>query len=244
MSFTFYEVGGKVRDEILGLDSKDVDYVAVPNQSLLDLYTEAEDMFMVLHHYLVSEKFEIFLETPSCFTIRARFPEGHCYQGVADFVMARKEVGYISGTRTPIVKPGTLYDDLERRDFTLNALAKDGDGNIIDYFKGLEDLKRGYLRTPLDCTVTFDDDPLRILRAIRFCITKGFWIGPAMDGVIQDYDYENKMGVVSTERIREELFKCFKHDTIKTLKTLHEYPALRNYIFRNNSLWLKPTMEL
>jgi poly(A) polymerase len=244
MSFTFYEVGGKVRDEILGLVSKDVDYVAVPNQSLLDLYTEAEDMFTVLHCYLVSEKFEIFLETPSCFTIRARFPEGHRYQGVADFVMARKEVGYISGTRTPIVKPGTLYDDLERRDFTLNALAKDGDGNIIDYFKGLEDLKRGYLRTPLDCTVTFDDDPLRILRAIRFCITKGFWIGPVMDGVIQDYDYENKMGVVSTERIREELFKCFKHDTIKTLKTLHEYPALRNYIFRNNSLWLKPTMEL
>jgi tRNA nucleotidyltransferase/poly(A) polymerase len=244
MSFTFYEVGGKVRDEILGLTSKDVDYVAVPTQSLLDLYTEAEDMFTVLHYYLVSEKFEIFLETPSCFTIRARFPEGHRYQGVADFVMARKEVGYISGTRTPIVKPGTLYDDLERRDFTLNALAKDGDGNIIDYFKGLEDLKRGYLRTPLPCTDTFDDDPLRILRAIRFCITKGFWIGPAMDGIMQDYDYESKMGVVSTERIREELFKCFKHDTIKTLKTLHEYPSLRNYIFKDNTLWLKPTMEL
>jgi len=244
MSFTFYEVGGKVRDEILGLTSKDVDYVAVPTQSLLDLYTGAEDMFTVLHYYLVSEKFEIFLETPSCFTIRARFPEGHRYQGVADFVMARKEVGYISGTRTPIVKPGTLYDDLERRDFTLNALAKDSDGNIIDYFKGLEDLKRGYLRTPLPCTDTFDDDPLRILRAIRFCITKGFWIGPAMDGIMQDYDYENKMGVVSTERIREELFKCFKHDTIKTLKTLHEYPALRNYIFKDNTLWLKPTMEL
>jgi tRNA nucleotidyltransferase/poly(A) polymerase len=243
MSFTFYEVGGKVRDEILGLVSKDVDYVAVPTQSLLDLYTEAEDMFTVLSYFLRSEKFEIFLETPSCFTIRARFPEGHRYQGVADFVMARKEIGYISGTRTPIVKPGTLYDDLERRDFTLNALAKDGDGNIIDYFKGLEDLKRGYLRTPLPCTDTFDDDPLRILRAIRFCITKGFWIGPAMDGIMQDYDYESKMGVVSTERIREELFKCFKHDTIKTLKTLHEYPALRNYIFRNNTLWLKPTIE-
>jgi tRNA nucleotidyltransferase/poly(A) polymerase len=200
-------------------------------------------MFTVLHYYLVSEKFEIFLETPSCFTIRARFPEGHRYQGVADFVMARKEVGYISGTRIPIVKPGTLYDDLERRDFTLNALAKDGDGNIIDYFNGIEDLKRGYLRTPLPCTDTFDDDPLRILRAIRFCITKGFWIGPAMDSIMQDYDYVGKMGVVSTERIREELFKCFKHDTVKTLKTLHEYPALRNYIFKDNTLWLKPTME-
>jgi poly(A) polymerase len=243
MGFKFYEVGGKVRDEFLGLESKDVDYVAVPNELLLEKYNEASDMFQVLGEHLRSEKFEIFLETPSCFTIRARFPEGHRYQGVADFVMARKEIGYLSGTRTPIIKPGTLYDDLERRDFTLNALAKDHDGTIIDYFNGIEDLKKGYLRTPLPCTITFDDDPLRILRAIRFCITKGFWIGPAMDSIIQDYDYVSKMGVVSTERIREELFKCFKHDTIKTLKTLHEYPSLRNYIFKNNILWLKPTME-
>ena len=243
MGFKFYEVGGKVRDEFLGLQSKDVDYVAVPNELLLEKYNEASDMFQVLGEHLRSEKFEIFLETPSCFTIRARFPEGHRYQGVADFVMARKEIGYLSGTRTPIIKPGTLYDDLERRDFTLNALAKDHDGTIIDYFNGIEDLKKGYLRTPLPCTITFDDDPLRILRAIRFCITKGFWIGPAMDSIIQDYDYVSKMGVVSTERIREELFKCFKHDTIKTLKTLHEYPSLRNYIFKNNILWLKPTME-
>lgn len=241
--FKFYEVGGKVRDEILGLESKDVDYVAVPSDELITKIESAQEMFDVLEEYLHNNKFNIFLITRDCFTIRAKFPEGHKYQGVADFVMARKEIGYIPGTRTPIVKPGTLYDDLERRDFTLNALAKDNEGNIIDFFNGLEDLKRGYLRTPLPCTVTFNDDPLRILRAIRFCITKGFWIGPAMDGAIQDYDYETKMGVVSTERIREELFKCFKHDTIKTLKTLHEYPALRNYIFKNNLLWLKPTME-
>jgi hypothetical protein len=64
-----------------------------------------------------------------------------------------------------------------------------------------------------------------------------------MDGVIQGYDYETKMGVVSIERIREELFKCFKHDTVETLRVLHEYPALRNYIFKNNVLWLKPTLE-
>lgn len=244
MSFTFYEVGGKVRDELLGLESKDVDYVAVPNGSLLNEYSEASDMFQVLNKHLRSDKFEIFLETPSCFTIRARFPKGHRYQGVADFVMARKEIGYISGTRTPIVKPGTLYDDLERRDFTLNAIAKDHDGLIIDFFNGIEDLKNKRLRTPLPCVITFNDDPLRILRAIRFCITKGFWIDPPMDAVMQDYDYENKMRVVSTERIKEELYKCFKHDTIKTLKILHAYPVLRNYIFKNNTLWLKPTMEL
>jgi tRNA nucleotidyltransferase/poly(A) polymerase len=244
MDFKFYEVGGKVRDEILGLQSKDIDYVAVPDDSLIRDISSAHTMFGILEGYLRTEGFEVFLVTPDCFTIRAKFPQGHRHQGVADFVMARKEIGYISGTRQPNVVAGTLYDDLERRDFTLNALAKDEDGNIIDYFNGMEDLKRGYLRTPLDCKITFNDDPLRILRAIRFCITKGFWIGPHMDGVIQDYDYENKMGVVSIERIREELYKCFKHDTIKTLQTLHEYPALRNYIFKDNTLWLKPTLEL
>ena len=110
-------------------------------------------------------------------------------------------------------------------------------------FGGKEHLRRGLLKTPLDCKVTFDDDPLRIIRAIRFCITKGFWMSTYMDGIIQDYDYKNKMSVVSIERIREELLKCFKHDTLKTLRTLHEFPALRNYIFESNILWLKPTFE-
>lgn len=241
--FKFYEVGGKVRDEILGLESKDVDYTVVPSNSLLEQYTEAEDMFGILVTYLRETKFEIFLITPDCFTIRAMFPKDHKYSGVADFVMARKEVGYTPGTRTPIVKPGTLYDDLERRDATLNALAKDEDGTIIDYFNGLTHLKYGILRTPLDPIKTFDDDPLRIIRFIRFSITKGFTIPDDIWKVMRGYDYENKMGVVSTERIREELLKCFKFDTLKTLRTLTEYPGLMNYIFKNNLLWLKPTME-
>ena len=190
---------------------------------------------------IIKENGEIFLSTPSCYTIRYK---DKLTKEIKDVVMARKEIGYVTGTRQPIVKPGSLFDDLERRDFTLNALAKDSDGKIIDYFNGLEDLKSGYLRTPLDCNVTFEDDPLRILRAIRFCITKGFWIGPQMERIIQDYDYENKMGKVSTERIREEMFKCFKHNTIKTLVTIQKYPSLRNYIFKDNYLWLKPTTEL
>lgn len=241
--FKFYEVGGKIRDEILGLKSKDVDYVAVPNEMLLRDYTEASDMFRVLSDYLTAEKFEIFLETPGCFTIRAKFPEGHKYSGVADFVMARKEIGYLPGTRTPIVRPGTLYDDLERRDFTLNAMAKGDDGKIIDFFNGLEDLKEGVLRTPLDIKVTFDDDPLRILRAIRFAITKGFKIPHEMWSEIYFYEYDPKMDVVSTERIKDELFKCFKHDTLKTLDFLNDYSKLKDYIFKGDTLWLKPTME-
>lgn len=142
--FKFYEVGGKIRDELLGLTNKDVDYVAVPTEAVYSKIHPCEAqlsparlMFKALKNYLEEQKFEIFLVTPECYTIRAKFPEGYKYQGVADFVMARKEVGYVPGTRTPIVEPGNLYDDLSRRDFTINAMAKDPDtGEIIDYFGG------------------------------------------------------------------------------------------------------------
>ena len=235
-----FKVGGCVRDRLLEVDSKDIDFTFV----LDNLDRTVEEGFDVMTKWLEHKEFTIFLSTPECFTIRAKFPKDHQYEGlVADFVLARKEVGYVEGTRRPILELGTLEDDLIRRDFTLNAMAEDENGNLIDLFGGQEHLRRGLLKTPLDCKVTFDDDPLRIIRAIRFCITKGFWMGPYMDGIIQDYDYKNKMSVVSIERIREELLKCFKHDTLKTLKTLHEYPALRNYIFESNILWLKPTFE-
>ena len=240
--FKFYEVGGKIRDEILGLQSKDVDYVAVPSDTLLEKYKSAHEMYVVLETFLLNEKFEIFLSTPDCFTIRAKFPKDHKYQGVADFVMARKEIGYVEGTRTPIVVPGTLKDDLERRDFTVNAMAKGEDGKIIDLFDGMNDLKRMVLITPLPPEQTFNDDPLRVLRAVRFAITKGFSL-KFLDYYINNYDYENKMGVVSSERIREELFKCFKHDTMGTLDMLNDYPTLKRYIFENKLMWLKPTME-
>jgi tRNA nucleotidyltransferase/poly(A) polymerase len=235
-----FKVGGCVRDRLLELESKDIDFTFV----LDNLNRTVEEGFQLMTDWLNHYGFTIFLSTPECFTIRAKFPKDHQYEGlVADFVLARKEVGYVEGTRRPILELGTLEDDLIRRDFTLNAMAEDENGNLIDLFGGQEHLRRGLLKTPLDCKVTFDDDPLRIIRAIRFCITKGFWMGPYMDGIIQDYDYKNKMSVVSIERIREELLKCFKHDTLKTLKTLHEYPALRNYIFESNILWLKPTFE-
>jgi tRNA nucleotidyltransferase/poly(A) polymerase len=232
-----YLVGGAVRDEILGLSNKDLDYVFVFED--LDENQTAEECFNEMYQN-IQERGEIFLSTPSCYTIRYKDRET---KEVKDVVMARKEIGYIPGTRTPIVKPGTLYDDLERRDATLNALAKDEDGTIIDYFNGLTHLKYGILRTPLDPIKTFDDDPLRVIRFIRFSITKGFMIPDDIQSVIASYDYESKMGVVSTERIREELLKCFKYDTLKTLEMLDNIPRLKRYIFKNNLLWLKPTME-
>ena len=234
-----FKVGGCVRDRLLGVDTNDIDFTFV----LDNLDRTVEEGFDIMTKWLEHKEFEIFLSTPECFTIRAKFPKEHKYAGmVADFVMARKEVGYVEGTRRPILELGTLEDDLIRRDFTVNAMAEDEDGNLIDLFNGQMDLERMILITPLAPKVTFEDDPLRIIRAIRFSITKGFRLS-YLDYFIYNFDYEGKMGVVSIERIREELLKCFKHDTLKTLEILNQNPKLRDYIFKNNILWLKPTFE-
>lgn len=244
--FKLYEVGGCVRDEILGLVSKDIDYVAVPNDKLLKNVRDVKTMFEILKSCLKKEGFEIFIEHPSCFTIRARFPKDHInHKLVADFVMARKEIGYIEGTRTPIIVPGTLFDDLQRRDFTINALAKDENGDIIDLFEGRKHIEEKVLVTPLDVNITFNDDPLRLLRAIRFSITKGFKLRQDIHSIIHCFDYSNKMKVVSKERIREELLKCFEHDSLLTIKLLNEYKYLSAFIFNkiDGELYLKPTIK-
>lgn len=242
MDYKLFEVGGRIRDHFLGLKSKDIDYsVVIENRD----YYPIEDVFWSFSDQLKSEGYEVFLETESCFTIRAKFPEDHIHSGIADFVLARKELGYIKGTRQPEVVLGTLEDDLRRRDFTVNAMAKDIDGNIIDLFGGQKDLQNKILRTPEDTAVSFNDDPLRILRAIRFAITKDLDFSDEMWRAIDAFNAE-KMSVVSTERIREELYKCFKFDTLKTFEYLRIL-CLSNYelykSFFKGGLWLEPTTK-
>jgi tRNA nucleotidyltransferase/poly(A) polymerase len=183
------------------------------------------------------------------FTIRAKFPKGDINEGlIADFVLARKEVGYKPGTRQPILELGTLEDDLIRRDFTLNAMAIDENGNLIDLFDGLKDLKKGLLRTPLPAAQTMMDDPLRFLRALRFSITKGFDIDRDILKAMQQPEIKEKLvQTVSAERIREEVFKMMKHDTTKTIRMLMHIdddfiPGFISMVF-GRGLWLKPTFE-
>jgi poly(A) polymerase len=161
--------------------------------------------------------------------------------------MARKEIGYTEGTRRPILELGTLEDDLVRRDFTINAMAEDIDGNLIDLFDGKWALEQGLLITPKDARITMLDDPLRLLRAFRFSITKGFTITPRIwETCLMDSVIDKLEQVVSGERIREEVFKMFKHDTIKTLKLIEEInhmnPRIIEIIF-GKEMWLKPTFE-
>ena len=240
-----FKVGGAVRDSILGIDSKDIDFTFV----LDNLDRTVEEGFDIMTQWLEHKEFTIFLSTPEMFTIRAKFPKGDPNEGlVADFVLARKEVGYKEGTRQPILELGTLEDDLVRRDFTLNALAISQDGNLIDLFGGQEDLVKGILITPLRADKTMMDDPLRFLRALRFSITKGFDIHHSIFMAMQQPDILEKLEkVVSAERIREEVFKMMKHDTVASLDLFREVettlPGFTKLVF-SRGLWLKPTFEL
>ena len=240
-----FEVGGCVRDFVLGVDSKDIDFTVV----LDDTNQTVDEGWDQMVSFLKEEGFQTFLETKDCFTVRAKFPIGHIHEGlVADFVMARKEVGYVLGTRKPILELGTLYDDLIRRDFTLNALARDMDGNIIDHFSGLEHLKKGLLVTPLNPMKTMMDDPLRILRALRFSVTRGFEVSTDIMEAMKQPDILDKLKTtVSQERIREEVTKMMKYDTLLTMKLLVDIDrefikGFLDVVFRDN-MWLKPTTE-
>ncbi len=235
-----FEVGGCVRDELLGLESKDIDFTVVLDDTSLSVDEGWDKMLK----WLRSEGFDLFLETKDCFTVRGKFPKGHKNEGlVGDFVMSRKEVGVIPGTRKPILELGTLEDDLMRRDFTVNSLCKDEDGKIIDLFEGVYDLRTKVLRTPLDPMITLLDDPLRMLRGLRFSITKGFIIDSKLwDSMLDPRVLDKLKEVVSHERMREEITKMMKHDTIKSLKLLNKIPGLMEVIF-SNGMWLMPTTK-
>lgn len=239
-----FKVGGCVRDKLLGLESKDIDFTFVceNSQTVDEGWSEMKD-------WMTSRGFEIFLETPDCFTIRAKFPKDHKFSGlVADFVMARKETGYMEGTRRPILELGTLMDDLIRRDFTVNAIAEDENGALIDPFGGVKDLSDGILKTPTDPKITMMDDPLRILRALRFSLTKDLEVDMGIMDAMKQPEILSKLAqTVSQERIREEVLKMMKHDTITTMKLLVDVdreliPGLLELIFKTN-MWLKPTTE-
>ena len=127
-------------------------------------------------------------------------------------------------------------------------MAEVEDGNLIDLFDGLKDLKDGMVRTPLNPEITMMDDPLRILRALRFSITKEFTIGLKIwDAMAQPDILEKLKTTVSIERMREEIFKMMKHDTPKSLRLLHIVeesfiPGFLDLVF-SKGMWLKPTNE-
>lgn len=215
-----YLVGGAVRDKLMGLDPKDLDYVVVLDK-INNLTIDQGYKLMKMH--LEEQGFKIHFEKEEMLTIKARFPVGHKFKGDADFVLARKEIGYTPNSRKPIVEIGCLEDDLLRRDFTVNAMAEDEEGDIYDPFNGRRDIANMILRTPLDPKLTFIDDPLRLLRALRFSVTKDFKIHFELFAAMLNPEILVKFNkTVSSDRIREEFMKMFKHDSVKAMRLIIE----------------------
>ena len=235
-----FEVGGKVRDELLGLSSNDADFSFVLTPEEAEGKSMGE-VFAFMRGWMRSQNYNIFLETPDCLTIRAKFPSSRL---TADFVLARKELEYLPGTRQPVVVPGSLEDDLERRDFTVNAMARSESGKLIDLFDGQADLENQVLRTPLEPMVTLADDPLRALRAVRFAVKLGFEMAEDLREALYNPVLPDLMVAVSSDRIREELAKAFKANSWATLQMLNQLPdaLVRNWLERPN-MWLMPTTK-
>ena len=249
--YEIYYVGGYVRDKILGIESKDIDFSFIVNKQFGENLSIG-DGFRLMNEWLQKEGFLVFLSTPSMLTIRAKFPKNEKYKNqenmTADFVLARKETYPDPNSRYPVVELGTLYDDLMRRDFTANAVAMDMNGNIIDICDGLSDIKNKILRTPQDPTITLTDDPLRILRAMRFSITKNFEYDLGLITTMVDNDIIDKLfTIVHPDRIREELTKMFNYSTPQTIKLLSYFEdKVPNFLERLflPPLKLMPTTKL
>lgn len=188
-----YVIGGFVRDLILGRNhKKDIDIVAVGSGIAL-----AEKVSELLPN---KPKVQVFKNYG---TAMLRYKDIDI-----EFVGARKE-SYNFDSRKPLVENGTLEDDQNRRDFTINALAlslnQENFGDLLDPFNGLEDLKNKIIRTPLDADITYSDDPLRMMRAIRFASQLHFEIEEkSLDAISRN---KNRINIISGERIVEELNK-------------------------------------
>lgn len=209
-----YVIGGFVRDLLLERTSKDIDIVVVGNG--MELAQAAGEKLRV-------KKVNLFKNFGT-----AQFN----YKDLdVEFVGARKE-SYQRDSRKPIVEDGTLSDDQKRRDFTINALALDlreeTFGNLIDPFNGLADLEKGILRTPLDPDTTYSDDPLRMMRAIRFATQLDFQIETSsLKSILEN---ASRLEIISKERIMDELNKIILakkpsrgFELLNSTKLLHQF---------------------
>ena len=202
MGVECYVVGGYVRDIFLERPSNDIDVVVVG--SGIEVATQLKKMLGRKAHLSVFKNFG---------TAQVKINDGDAPLEV-EFVGARRE-SYSHDSRKPIVEDGTLEDDQNRRDFTINAMAiclnHDRFGQLVDPFNGLADLEDGIIATPLDPEITFSDDPLRMMRCIRFATQLRFQIEDATFEALEHM--ADRIKIVSMERISVELNKIMLSPT-------------------------------
>ncbi len=225
-------IGGFVRDKIIGRTTKDADIVCVGDG--IELAHRVADRFNPRPHVAFFKTYgtaqiklkDFYKKDEEANDAESSLPDAVETTQVEEppvenmpavkeegafeieFVGARKE-SYRYHSRNPEVMPGTIKDDQDRRDFTINAMAislnKDDYGKLIDPFDGMQDLENKLIRTPLDPLTTFSDDPLRMMRAIRFAAQLGFTIHPPVFQAIKDN--AERIRIITQERITDELNK-------------------------------------
>ncbi|MFD2937028.1 CCA tRNA nucleotidyltransferase [Spirosoma flavum] len=210
-----YVIGGFVRDLVLGRPSKDIDVVCIGSGIAL---AEAVGNALRTNVSVFPNFGTAMLRAIQPGAIQPSVGLEGGAQGEeeweVEFVGARKE-SYRSESRKPIVEDGTLEDDQNRRDFTINAMGislnATAFGELLDPFDGLKDIKRKLIRTPLDPDITFSDDPLRMMRAIRFASQLSFDIEPdTFDSIVR---MNERISIVSRERVTDELNKIILSPT-------------------------------
>ncbi len=211
-----YVIGGFVRDKLLRRSTKDLDVVT--NKDGIELAEKVATYFSPTPTVNIFKNFG---------TAQIKLPHIE-----VEFVGARKE-SYTQSSRKPIVTNGTLADDQNRRDFTINAMAislqKNDYGTLIDPFDGINDLQAKIIRTPLDPAITFSDDPLRMMRAIRFATQLQFTIAPeTLQGIKEQ---AHRISIISKERIIEELNKIIMSKKPSLGFNLLQEVGLLNLIF-------------
>ncbi len=229
-SYPTFIVGGWVRDKIINpkTQPKDLDLCMVV------------DSFEKMEQAILEVGGEIYLSTPKYRTIRCKIPE----LGAVDFAMARKDGEYSDGRRPDSTDiADNIIDDLSRRDFSSGAIAINiQTGEIIDPFEGVKDIENKILRCVGNAKNRFEEDMLRLLRAIRFSITKDFEMSKEIKECLNNGGLVYGLKTVSVERIYEEMYKCFDFDTLKTLSMLEKYPFVRDLVFKEN-MKLLPSLK-
>jgi len=210
-----FVIGGFVRDAIMGRTCKDIDIVTSGDGILLA--EKAAELLGI-------KKVSVFKTYGTAMFMYKDWQ--------VEFVGARKEC-YTSNSRNPVVAPGSIQDDQNRRDFTINALAfslqKTDFGKLIDPFDGIDDIREKIIRTPLDPDVTFADDPLRMMRAVRFATQLNFRILPVtLDAIKRN---SSRISIISMERISDELNKIIMTEKPSVGFYLLEETGLLELIF-------------
>jgi tRNA nucleotidyltransferase/poly(A) polymerase len=222
---TQWDVGGYVRDELLGIESKDRDImVDLPSFEALERWAEGH-----LH--------KIYERKPEMLILRGSGPEGP-----VDYNLPRSESAYSNNRSPDSTKVGSFKEDMERRDFTCNAIARNIETReIIDLHGGVEDLKHRRLRAVGNAYERLEEDHLRIVRGIRLCITKNLVPFGQIEEILLEGSYASKLSTLPVERLHGEIHKATSFSTASTLAFLAKIHPLYTEVIFDRGLWLTPT---